>query len=68
MSRNGADCPVNAVVVVTSRKGRVSRNEIIHPVKHRKKTVTSRKGRVSRNELLKESKAKAAESRPARGV
>ena len=31
MSRNGADCPQPAYVVVTSRKGRVSRNDYMEP-------------------------------------
>ncbi len=53
--------------MVTSRKGRVSRN----PYKVRPKTanvVTSRKGRVSRNNKFEWNKQPQQPSRPVRGV
>ena len=36
-------------VLVTSRKGRVSRNHFCYKCRYERRDVTSRKGRVSRN-------------------
>ena len=53
---------------VTSRKGRVSRNDMNEPEEDEEKDVTSRKGRVSRNGVKLHMTIYTLLSRPARGV
>ena len=54
--------------VVTSRKGRVSRNYVYEQWQESTLEVTSRKGRVSRNAAKALQMTKQYSSRPARGV
>ena len=67
MSRNLKPEECKGLVKVTSREGRVSRNEQINNEAERKE-VTSREGRVSRNKQSAEKSESALKSRPARDV
>ena len=67
MSRNPGRAEATAVGLVTSREGRVSRNDEIYR-RLKRFFVTSREGRVSRNDARETAFTAATTSRPARDV